>query len=181
MIAALYDQDLRLYRPAGDYYLPVKSLVKLLKKPVKGQYGVAWQVMLEWMLADPFWYSPTESSDTESVVSVPKTWTVNVPSPVNWEISPRIEVVSTSSLAAGFTLLNNTNNQRFQYTDSNFTGGQTLEVDCKEGTVELDGVSSIENFSGSFITLEPGNNSITMAGAGGPLTSVVFNWYPRFL
>ena len=184
LVSLLYPENLRLYRPNDDYYLPLRKLQKILKKPIEGQFHEAWKLLITWLISDPFWYSPTESSDAENILpAAPRTWDINVPAPVNWELSPRIEILTVSDMSAGFTLTNNNNGQSFQYVDPDFNGGgggDTLEIDCGAGTVEMNGTNSIDHFTGTFLRMEPGINSITLS-AGGPLTTVTFYWYPRFV
>jgi hypothetical protein len=58
----------------------------------------------------------------------------------------------------------------FEYTDSSFLSGSSLEIDCDAGTVKRDGGDTVENFTGNFLRLLTGSNSIDYEGAACTLT-----------
>lgn len=119
---------------------------------------------IELICGDPFWYA--DSLTTES------TWTVTsspdtkvVANTGNVECLPIIEITASESLSGGVTLENQTDgNVSFSYVDPSFSTGKKLTVDCVAGTVDLDGTNTIQYFSGQFLRLVAGNNTLEYTG-----------------
>lgn len=83
----------------------------------------------------------------------------------NSEVFPVFEIIADADLGDGIEMVNASDgNVLFSYTDSNFTSGKKLTVDCKEGTVDLDGTNTIRFFSGQFLKLIAGTNTLKFTG-----------------
>lgn len=114
--------------------------------------------------ADPFWYADSETTEsTWTVTSSPDTDSYT--NTGNVEVFPTIEITASADLGSGIELKNQTDdNTLFTYTDSSFTSGKKLTVNCKLGTVNLDGTNTIRFFEGQFLRLLVGANTLEYTG-----------------
>lgn len=75
---------------------------------------------------------------------------------------PVYTFVATGSVNR-IVITNNTTGKSFTYTGT-IAAGKTLIVDCPQFKVTNDGVEDLNNWSGSFVWLDPGENSISISG-----------------
>ena len=127
---------------------------------------------------DPFWYTDDETTEG--------TWTVSaspdsnqVVNLGNIDVFPVIEITAAADLSAGIELKNETDGDAlFSYTDSSFTTGKKLTVDCVDGSVDLDGTNTYRFLEGQFIRLLSGRNTLTYTGGD---CSIVIKHRDRWL
>lgn len=147
-----------------------------------GKYG---EIRVTFKAADPYSYSTTESDDVildsdvvlDEEITLDAAWsfTVNSPQTVtvnNWgyeDIRPRIVITGswTTISIAGLTY-------------NAAAAGKTLVIDGERETARIDGVSVLGNVTGDFVTLEPGNNTVTIGGAALNCT-VSFEFRAKYL
>ena len=121
----------------------------------------------------PFWLAETETTDTRTPTSGDGYVLANdgnAPTRVKIEITPTAEMADACKIE-------NDNGESFQYRGT-VAANKTLEIDNRYDTDDFqvlnDGTDDHANFEGDFITLEPGNNTITFTGTAA--TSVKFSW-----
>lgn len=130
----------------------------------------------ELVALDPFWYYTALSSKEETITTDPQSFVAN--NEGNYDVYPVITITAAANNLS-MSLKNETDEDvLFSYVDGGFTTGKVLVVDCGAGTVELDGVDTIRYFSGQFLRLLPGNNTLTYTGAN---ATVKVEWYKRKL
>lgn len=127
---------------------------------------------------DPHWYyGVTQDTDSDSLASSPLDVVLshqgNVPVPLAVTITP-------SATLSSFTLANVTDGgQIFQYADSGLASGTELVIDADAGTCERDGLNTIRFYTGAWLRLLPGNNTLRYTGPTGG--TIEFGWWRRFL
>lgn len=129
-------------------------------------------VRIVWDAADPFWYSWSRTTDTETIVPVSGeyTWTVTPSATLaTWPMFPEIQVQTAvgQDLTTGFSLINETDEDlTFEYLDPGHEEGADATFNSEAATADLDGTNSLRYFSGEFLRLLPGANSLKYAGTG---------------
>jgi len=117
--------------------------------------------------------------------SLPDGMPITVTNDGNIEVFPVITFTCGAGSDISKIKITNDNDagKYFEYEPaSNLTSGDVVEVDCEEGTVELAGSDDIAHFSGSFIKLAAGDNSITVEITGTVGTSnCEFKFRKRYL
>jgi hypothetical protein len=180
---ALLKQDFKLFISINESYLNywhVKKVLDVKEEWIEGQDYTAAQYEVTFLLSDPYAYYHTDDSTTITVDSSPKSGTVT-----NNGIVPDYPVITITADATITSLVieNETDvpegasdGLQFQYLDNNFVGTDVLIIDCKKGTVERDGTNTIRYFSGSFLKLLPGSNTITVTCQTSGSTTVKFEY-----
>ncbi|MBU2487944.1 MAG: phage tail family protein [Proteobacteria bacterium] len=135
-------------------------------------------IEIRFVCPDPFWYSVTDDtaapvSITQSPQNISFTSSGGVPAPLKVQCDP-------TAAWADFTLENVTDDGNlFRYADSALVSGTCLVVDATDGTVKRDGLSTIRHYSGAFLRVLPGENTLRYTGpTGGGIT---FSAPRRFL
>ncbi len=172
MKKACYTEDLRLYSTQNedDFY---KVEVLSFESTFLGKIGVV-EINVEFQCADPFRYAKNPvTTDSNTVDESPEAFTVSN----GGDIETFPVITWTAGAAANFSKVRIANAEDgakyFEYEPAaNITVGQVIEIDCQEGTVELDGSDDISHFSGSFIKLASGTNNITVTLTGTSGTNV---------
>lgn len=136
------------------------------------------QAEIELFCGDPFWYSDNLTTEsTWTVTSSPDTEAFT--NSGNIDVCPIIEITANADLGSGIQLKNQTDgNVLFSYGDSAFTSGKKLIVNCQNGTVDLDGINTIRFFSGQFLKLLAGANTLEYTGGN---CSIVIKHRDRWL
>lgn len=91
---------------------------------------------------------------------------------------PVITFTADGGDVTSLTFENQTSGQSFSFTGT-ISDGDDLVVDCENFTVENDGTSEIENFTGEFLELLPGTNYLNFTGTTSILIYV--DYYPKYL
>jgi len=180
MKKACYTEDLRLYATQNDdeFY---KVEILNFESTFLGMLTVA-EINIEFQCADPFRYAKNPvTTDTKNPVVSGTPYALTNDNDGDIEVSPII------SYTAGGTQTNvkiaNAGDaaKYFEYAGG-LVDTDVLEIDCLEGTVEKNGSSDIANWSGSFINLVSGVNTITCEITGTAGTSILsFEFRKRYL
>jgi len=155
----------------SGYYINVSHVSRFRSKRFK--QGLAYksvEIDIELECPDPFWYSTSDDSPgavsiTASPQSIVFTNNGNVPSPLRIQCDP-------TAAWADFTIKNETDSDNLcRYTDPLLGDGDKLIIDAKDGTVERNSENTIRYFSGAFLRVLPGDNTIVYTGpTGGTIT-----------
>lgn len=131
------------------------------------------------IVSDPFWYAASLTTDTRTPTSGVG-YTINNPG----NAPARVKI--SGSRAAGsivdlFKVTNSTTGEIAQFRGTVATA-DILVIDNRVSSGDLsvtnDGVDAIDEFEGSFITLNPGDNTIVFTGAAG--VSLTLEFYPAY-
>ncbi len=167
-----YTEDLRLY-PGSQYTDEYYNIECLTFEHNFLQTITIVEIFIDFICSDPFRYYKDVTTDNNIVDESPEAFTVS--NGGDAEVFPII--TWTAGAAANFSKVRIANAEDgakyFEYEPAaNITVGQVIEIDCQEGTVELDGSSDISHFSGSFIKLASGTNNLTVTLTGTSGTNV---------
>lgn len=186
--SALYHEDSKLYQgetTAWNYFVNVKKVLKVKEDYLKGNDYCVSEVEIDLLLADPLWYAATPTSTTITINTDPKTFAVA--NSGNLAAHPVITITADRTIA-DLTLQNTsdvpagaTGGLKFRYQDSGLVAAGVVVVDCRAGTVVRGTTNTIRYFSGAFLKLLPGSNSLTWSGVTSGATTVKFEFYPRFI
>jgi phage-related protein len=126
--------------------------------------------------ADPLIYAQAVSSQVVEIATSPTTFAVINSGGV--EVFPTITTVASADNAE-MSLENTTDDGRkFEYEDANFVTGATLTVNGEDGTVYLNTSNTLNFYSGAFLRLLPGSNSLVYTGG---LATITLSWRNRWL
>jgi len=171
----LAKSDLKLYFNSDSRFVNVKKIRSISEPYRDGLFFRYAEIMFECLCLDPFIYEATETQVQENITGSPQA--INVTNSGNVEVFPEITIVPSAD-NFDLTLKNTSDDNRlFRYQDTFFENGDTLVVDCKIGTVQRNSVNTIHNFTGSFLRLLPGANSLEYTGANGTITIKFRNRY----
>lgn len=175
LMAALSRQDQQLFiRP--DRYLNLARLDKVARKNIKGSQFVRSQVTAAMIATDPFWYAVDAVSESTAISGTPTSIAINNRGNID---APLIVTIAASADCSAITLTNTTDSGRqFALADVQLVSGQTAVVNAALGTVYRGTSNAINTFSGSFLSLLPGDNTITYTGGNCTLT---LGFTPRWL
>ena len=132
-------------------------------EPSEGGGMAVIRYRIDFFADDPFWYSTSTSSTDQAISYNPTAWAHS--NGGDALIYPVVSVIAGGSpVSGGVTLTNATTGKSFTYS-ATVSAGQTLAVDCANFTVLNNGVSDLNNWSGTFIWLNAGSNSLSFAGS----------------
>jgi len=167
--------DLKLYWTAGKY-INVREITDVEQTFVDGGFLRLTRLKFNCQCEDPFIYYDALTSDMKVIAASPTTWVIN--NAGLYEEFPIIEITNAAN-NPNVEVENITDNVRlFDYDDAAFLNGNVLTVDNLEGTVENGSTNTIDKFTGSFLRLLPGNNTIKYTGANATL---ITKWYKKEL
>ncbi|MBA7568554.1 hypothetical protein ES708_10283 [subsurface metagenome] len=157
-----------------------KDYPRTYNNPARCEYSI------EFKAESPYWESTTPLSPEETILIDGHEWTVNNPGDVN--VYPVITITADTTIA-DLIIQNLTDiptgedeGLKFEYEDLEFDlSAPTLIVNCQEGTVQRNGANTIRYFSGAFLKLLPGDNTIKWTGSTDGATKVKFTFRRRFL
>ncbi len=166
------NQRLRLGPTEGCYINLAKAKTGKFKyKQLAREHFV---VQLTWSAADPFWYSETPDFALLTAVKS-RVWTVNTGTGTHPARVPVYPVFTMTAPQHGaihtFTLRNDSDGGlQFTYSDLALANGARVRIDSLHGTVLFQAagstawVNKISAFSGEFMRLLPGVNSLQYTG-----------------
>lgn len=155
-----YRRDQRLY-VTDTRYVNVACLTKYQENYYKGYYGERGTIDLTFLALDPFFYENTQIFE-QIITSSPAKFTINNPTNID---SPVTVTIVPTEANLSMELKNLTDGGRvFSYSDPNLTAGKTLTINAETGTVELDGDNTINNFTGTFLSVLFGDNVFQYTG-----------------
>jgi len=137
---------------------------------------------IDFICADPFFYLDATGSDVRTLNSSDtpvglgnraEIFTIN--NTGNIFVYPKIVVAATDTITT-VIVRNLTTGRNFTYSGT-ILAGTSLTVDCGLFTVTNNGTEDLTNWSGSFLWLEAGNNSIEIEGK--IVATYTFTWLPR--
>lgn len=133
---------------------------------------------IEFVIDDPYWYSPTPETDSQTVGAVNLlTWTVANDGKAR--TPPVIELVRTSAANdQADVLITNTTTGLYMKWAGTFINGSKLIFDTVNKRVTSAGGNGLNNFTGTFLLLEPGNNNLRYDGPGN--ATILTTWQERF-
>lgn len=144
-------------------YLTVKN--PIVKEQYSGDYRHEIPLTISYVCEYPFWEDATE---TESVNVLTGIGSFNVNnSGSDFLLNPIIEIAADQGVDLPSVKLTNTSDggMSFEYNDPNFMAGDTVEINCKEGTVKRNSNSTIEYFSpAKFLRLQNVINTFNYEG-----------------
>ena len=131
-----------------------------------GDYRTEIKVTITFLCENPLWVDTTLTTDTE-VVAGNASLTVDLTGS-DFLVFPVIEIENDQ--AADNPAIRMTQQSDgsmvFEYNDASFVIGDTLVIDCENGTVQRNGNDSIACFDPArFFRLQPMSNTITYEGA----------------
>lgn len=175
LMAALSRRDQQLYiRP--DRYINLARMDKVTRKNIGGHQFRYSQVTAVMIATDPFFYAVQTVSQARAIASTPTTVTINNLGNID---APLIVSIAASADCSAVTVTNETDsNRQFALADVQLVAGQTAVVNAALGTVYRGTSNTINTFSGSFLSLLPGENTITYTGGNCTLT---LGYTPRWL
>ena len=175
LMAALSRQDQQLYiRP--DRYINLSRLDKITRKDLKGYQFVRSQITAAFVATDPFFYAVQPVDQAQAITGTPTTVTINNQGNID---APLIVTIAASADCSAVSVTNETDSSRqLSLADVQLVAGQTAVVNAALGTVYRGTSNTINTFSGSFLSLLPGLNSITYTGGNCTLT---LSYTPRWL
>jgi len=178
---ACYAKNLRLYgtQNADEFY---NIECRSFDFGYLGMLTVA-EVEIEFICVEGFRYYKDETTDTEDPVVSGTPYIVANGGDV--EISPIITFTAGAGADISKIKIQNTtdSDKYFEYEPaSNLSSGDAVVIDCQNATCKLNTVDDIAHFSGAFIELQSGDNSITITITGTAGTSqLVFVFRKRYL
>lgn len=143
-------------------YINISEMVSFTDEREEGLDGYVSKITLEFLAADPFFYRFVQTNQFEYIDSSPKQFSIH--NPGNIEVFPVLGL-TTSILNSEIAIRNITAGLSCLYQDSTFTAGQTVLIDCNEGTVFNGETDTIRYFSGLFMNLLPGTNLFEVSGS----------------
>ena len=136
---------------------------------------------IDFLIADPFWYSTTES---DSGLVQPDASPFVFPSALNnsgeAETPPRIEIKAVGANKSNIKITNTTTSLFMDFTGT-ITAGQTLILDHDDMTVDNGGSNALNDIASgsSFFSLVRGNNNISYTGPTSGVDITVY-WTERY-
>lgn len=132
---------------------------------------------VDFLAVDPFFYDATQTSTT--ITTSYAGWTHS--NGGDELVYPVIQITAAGGGAfSAATLTNSTTGKSFTYAGS-VSAGNVLEVDCANFTCENpNGTSDMANFSGTFLWLVAGNNSLALTYTGTAPASVNIAYNKRY-
>lgn len=184
LLKNLYRNDQRLF-VRDDRYLKLKTLTKVQHEYITGYNSVRSKITATFKAADPFFYDLTDNTFQYACTDItPPTFiasyqiTEETHTPYTFVVTnygtadtlPTITINATAN-CPDITLTNLTDNNRsFRYADVQLVAGQSVVIDCQQGTVYRNGMNGLNSFAGSFLRLLPGDNQITYSGGNCTIT-----------
>ncbi|MDR3591586.1 MAG: phage tail family protein [Negativicutes bacterium] len=168
--------DLKRYLSQSPYrlyvtdtqYFNIDILNKFKEDFISGFYMVKSNATATILALDPFLYDEEELSVSTTVTTSPQVFTINNPGNID---TPITITITANALNSALSLINTSDNGRvFTYNDASFTSGKSLVISTWDGSVELNGANSINNFLGTFMNLLPGDNVFSYTGSACTIT-----------
>ena len=121
----------------------------------------------------PFWIAVTANTNAQTVSTSPTNYDIDVTGSAL--AKPKITIAASEALS-NISIENTITNEKFSYLGSIGSTG-SLVVDCDLFTVKKDDVDDIGNFSGDFLSIVNGTNSLIYTGGDCVIT---FEWNNRW-
>lgn len=169
LLAAVMKEDQQLRWGSLARYMVIKRCSSVKQEFIEHLESCA-DVDLEFIAEDPFWRFTTARSVATDLNSPISTFTLT--NTGNVDVLPIFTLVASVSNPT-FQLINTFDSSAtFVYQDAGFTSGTTLTINCVVGAVTRGAADTVRLFTGTFLRLKPGVNTMTYIGEKGQLTSV---------
>lgn len=118
----------------------------------------------------PFWVDETETEDI-NILTGDDSFTIDAGS-TDFIINPTIQIEADQSVdVPAVQLINKSDGAvKFNYNDAQFVQDDIVTINCDTGEVKRNGGSTIDKFTGAFLRLQPGINTIEYEGAACTIT-----------
>lgn len=158
---------------------------------IPGSAMAACDFVMDFFCADPFFYAndPETQTITVSSADVLDVTTgvyekiANVDNQGSCYVFPKITVTNTGAFSITKIVINNATTARSWDYSGTLAAGKELVVDSAEFTVTNDGASALTGWSGSFLWLDPGINSLEVGiSTTAPVSTIscVVKWNRRW-
>lgn len=171
-------KTLRRTFPDGTYREAQAEVYNSLPFPIVHPQRHA-KFSVDFLLADPFFYAPSKTTDTQTVNETTEEYTVNNPG-----TAPATKMIITlDGPLESPKIENTTTGVWLQYNGSIGTGEQVV-INTEDFACELDGdnmISAIKHAGDmSWMILDPGDNSIEITCDSAPSGSAKFEFYAPY-
>lgn len=132
---------------------------------------------LTFISGTPFWLAETASQDVKVISASPTSWAVTMAGSAY--AKPKITFAADQGVAlSNISFENVTGDKTLSYLGT-VEAGNSLVIDCDDDkmTVENDGVSDLENFTGHFWELLSGANTVKYTGQN---CTITIDWRDRW-
>ncbi len=179
----LYQRDYKLYLDL--YYLNITKCISVNIDYIKGQNYNQTEVKAELYAGDPFWYHSVPDIINYTSVSDNSIGTIENGGSVEAypiiyitanQVLPFLQIQNTSDVPEGAN-----EGLKFTFISNSFQTGNTLVVDCQEGTVKIGETNNIRYFSGAFLKLLSGFNNLKFSLSPGCTVNVQIKFTKRRL
>jgi len=159
----LYKTNLKLSITAGKH-INVKSISDVNNTFYEGGFFRLSKLKFNCICPDPFFYTDAVVTTTKVIAVSP--YVFNITNSSLFDVLP-VFVITNAVDNFDLNVENATDvGKYFKYTDPGFVALKVLTVDNKAGTVRINGINSIQYYSGSWLRLLPGVNTIVYTGLG---------------
>jgi len=173
--AWLFKTDLKLSFIAGKHF-KVKCITNVSPSFFEGGFLRVAKLSFTCQCEDPFQYYDAVSSDNAVIAASPTTWSIT--NAGAYDVYPVITITNSAN-NTDFILENITDaNRSFEYIDAACLNTLVTVIDNTDGTVFMNGANGVSKFTGNWLRLLPGVNSIKYTGA---VCNIDMNWYQREL
>lgn len=180
LTAQFFSNDpLNLYTGESDRYLRNVECTHCNRSYEPNGYSRQWNVDVEFLTGDPFYYSTTTTSDAWTVSTSGATHTITTTGNAYAQPVFSITVGGSGAKTIAYTLTNNTSGNAFTLA-GNVTGGDVIVVDTLNRTVTIAGVDKISLFDGLWIELLSGANVLTETYGVATITSIATSYINRY-
>lgn len=167
LLKAVNNEDMQLYGYKSNKYINLDCLEDFDHEWIyANKLGF---IELIFIASDPHWYYKNETTDNNTVDESPEEFTVTN----GGDIAVFPVITFTCGAGSDISKIKISNDddagKYFEYEPaSNLGSGDIVEVDCKEGTVELNGSDDMAHFNdgSAFLKLVSGDNDITVTITG---------------
>lgn len=158
----LYREDMKLYI-AESRYVNLDALNSFSEENITGYMNRRCFVKATYHCTDPFWYGAEESVNTFAISGSPQTVTLRNDGNIE---TPLIVTVTADSVAVPeIKITNITTGRAMYYKDPQMAVGASVVINAETGSVLRNGGNSINAFRGTFPTIAPGENELSVESA----------------
>lgn len=173
------------FRVWDDRYI-FAYLVDFSHAWIPGTGMASFDYSIDFICPNPFWISDTAASDSRTLNTSDQA--IDITNNVYREsftidnigsafVYPVITVTAGAAPITQIIIRNITTGRTMTYSGT-LAATKSLVIDCSAFTITNDGVEDLTNWSGSFLSFTPGNNSMQIEGK--TIATYGFAWTPRY-
>lgn len=144
---------------------------------IDGNAMQAFRMSVSFVSAEPFFEDGTATSVDQVCSYNPTAWSHTNSGTVL--VYPTITILANQGTDVVAPALTNSTTGKTSTYAGTVSSGNSLVIDCANFTVANNGTSDFANFSGTFLWLNAGSNSMSYAGANACTVRIAYN--PRYL